>query len=290
MPHVAGARRAGDVLLALLRRRLAVLPVAISHLHRRCTRTTTGCTATSTRRPATSGTRGYAAFQAHGDETRTYATSLSRRRLPQVGMMGKYLNGYTATRTPIPPGWDEWDVAGPAAYPEYNYTLNQNGIQVQYGHQPGRLPDVGAVAPRRRHHQPGHRRQQQARSRSRSPRSPRTCRRRPAPQFAHSFPNLRAPHGPAWDRLPTEPTELAVEVPAARAHRPSRTSTTSTAGACSPYSRSTRWSRTSRNGCVPITSCTTPTSSSAPTTAITPVSTACSPGSRPRSTPTSACR
>ena len=49
-------------------------------------------------------------------------------------MMGKYLNGYlepaatapSAPRTYVPPGWNEWDVAG-CGYPEYNYTMNENG-------------------------------------------------------------------------------------------------------------------------------------------------------------------
>jgi hypothetical protein len=48
--------------------------------------------------------------------------------------MGKYLNGHQPT-DPIPLGWNEWDVAG-NGYPEFNYTLNQNGTQHHYGRDP----------------------------------------------------------------------------------------------------------------------------------------------------------
>jgi hypothetical protein len=49
------------------------------------------------------------------------------------------LNGYpdTASNSYVPPGWDTW--ASPTAgdpYSEYNYTLNENGKQVQYGSTP----------------------------------------------------------------------------------------------------------------------------------------------------------
>ena len=58
-------------------------------------------------------------------------------------MMGKYLNGYGQDRgsvpglpfTYVPPGWSEWDVAG-WGYPEFNYSLNEDGTVVNYGHQP----------------------------------------------------------------------------------------------------------------------------------------------------------
>jgi arylsulfatase A-like enzyme len=57
--------------------------------------------------------------------------------------MGKYLNGYGEDRgsvpglpfTYVPPGWSEWDVAG-WGYPEFNYSLNENGQLHQYGSQP----------------------------------------------------------------------------------------------------------------------------------------------------------
>ena len=46
----------------------------------------------------------------------------------------------TCRPTPfVPPGWDEWDVAG-WGYPEYNYKLNENGTTVSYGNAPDGLP------------------------------------------------------------------------------------------------------------------------------------------------------
>ena len=37
--------------------------------------------------------------------------------------------------TYVPPGWNEWDVAG-WGYPEFNYTLNEDGQLQHYGDQP----------------------------------------------------------------------------------------------------------------------------------------------------------
>ncbi len=56
-------------------------------------------------------------------------------------MMGKYLNGYLQSalagpRTYVPPGWNEWDVAG-WGYPEYGYPMNINGAVHRFGHSPG---------------------------------------------------------------------------------------------------------------------------------------------------------
>jgi arylsulfatase A-like enzyme len=52
-------------------------------------------------------------------------------------LAGKYLNYYPLKTDPlhIPPGWNDWysPVKG-YAYNEYNYTLNENGQQVAYGH------------------------------------------------------------------------------------------------------------------------------------------------------------
>lgn len=71
-------------------------------------------------------------------ESATMATALHDAGYRTV-LLGKYLNGYpdTAPANYIPPGWDEW--YSPSAgnpYSEYNYTLNENGTQVQYGSAP----------------------------------------------------------------------------------------------------------------------------------------------------------
>ncbi len=76
---------------------------------------------------------GYATYDVHGDEQKSFAPALQKSGY-QTAMMGKYLNGYQPN-DPIPPGWNQWDVAG-NGYPEFNYTLNEDGKQVHYGHSP----------------------------------------------------------------------------------------------------------------------------------------------------------
>ncbi|WP_200800260.1 sulfatase family protein [Jatrophihabitans endophyticus] len=76
---------------------------------------------------------GYGAYNANGDQAKAFAVALHKNGY-RTGFMGKYLNGYQPT-DPVPPGWDEWDVAG-NGYPEFNYDLNQNGTVHHYGTQP----------------------------------------------------------------------------------------------------------------------------------------------------------
>jgi len=84
---------------------------------------------------------GYDAFNAHGNESQTFAVAL-RRASYKTAMLGKYLNGYFPVRNGVAKGWDEWDVAG-AGYAEFNYRLNQNGKVVPYGsEEPAYLTDV----------------------------------------------------------------------------------------------------------------------------------------------------
>ena len=72
-------------------------------------------------------------------ETSTFATAL-RREGYATALMGKYLNGYQPAATEggprpyVPPGWNEWDVAG-NGYPEYGYSLNSNGHVRRYGYR-----------------------------------------------------------------------------------------------------------------------------------------------------------
>jgi N-acetylglucosamine-6-sulfatase len=76
---------------------------------------------------------GYAAFNAKGNQNKTFATALQSAGY-RTAMMGKYLNGYRP-RAPVPPGWNEWYVGG-NGYPGFDYSLNENGRVVRYGHQP----------------------------------------------------------------------------------------------------------------------------------------------------------
>ncbi|WP_279632445.1 sulfatase-like hydrolase/transferase [Streptomyces bauhiniae] len=83
---------------------------------------------------------GYGAYNRNGNERDCYGPALQKAGY-RTGFMGKYLNGYLpadqhGTDKPyVPPGWDEWDVAG-NGYPEFNYDLNENGKVVRYGHDP----------------------------------------------------------------------------------------------------------------------------------------------------------
>jgi N-acetylglucosamine-6-sulfatase len=151
---------------------------------------------------------GFHLFHARGEERDTFAVAL-RRAGYRTALMGKYLNGYmgaagAATTVPdtyVPPGWSEWDVAG-NGYPEFDYTLNDNGVLRSYGHAPAdymtdvlageatgfisRAADAGKpffleVA-------------------TFAPHYPYV----PAPRDAEGFPGLRAPRPPSFDVLPSD--------------------------------------------------------------------------------------
>lgn len=72
---------------------------------------------------------GYTAFKKNGNETRTFATTLSAAGY-ETGFMGKYMNKYLPTM-PVPPGWTHWAATG-NGYAEYDYTLNVDGKTVDY--------------------------------------------------------------------------------------------------------------------------------------------------------------
>jgi arylsulfatase A-like enzyme len=77
---------------------------------------------------------------AHADhvEDSTLATAMHDAGY-ETGLFGKYLNGYPNTVAPsyVPPGWDAWSSSSKGnAYGEFNYTLNENGKQVDYGNKP----------------------------------------------------------------------------------------------------------------------------------------------------------
>ncbi len=81
---------------------------------------------------------GFVTAHTTGIESSTIATWLHEDGY-RTGLIGKYLNGYpnTAGDTYVPPGWDEWDSSVKGnPYSEYDYTLNENGVLVGYGHRP----------------------------------------------------------------------------------------------------------------------------------------------------------
>jgi arylsulfatase A-like enzyme len=149
---------------------------------------------------------GIGAFYAHDDEDGAFNVALANAGY-RTAMMGKYLNGYLQgpSRSPVPstyvpPGWSEWDVAG-WGYPEYNYTLNQNGSLHRYGHKASDyLTDVlarkGAQFVNRTTaaHHPFF-----LELATFAPHTPYT----PAPRDAKDFPDLQAPRPPNFDVLPT---------------------------------------------------------------------------------------
>jgi N-acetylglucosamine-6-sulfatase len=83
-----------------------------------------------------SNTPGFMRFYQSGNESSTIATWLKTAGY-RTGYMGKYLNGYPGSsgKTHVPPGWDEWNGAvGDAGYNQFDYSLNENGKIVKYGH------------------------------------------------------------------------------------------------------------------------------------------------------------
>ncbi|MBA3718160.1 MAG: sulfatase [Actinobacteria bacterium] len=144
---------------------------------------------------------GFARFHDSGLERETFATRL-RSSGYTTALMGKYLNEYTPTRLVdgapayVPPGWDEWDVAG-KGYTGFDYLLNENHRLRNYGHSPeqyvtdvlaakgvefinrvtnGRKPFFLEIAPF-------------------APHSPYT----PAPRHETMYLNLKAPRTPAFN-------------------------------------------------------------------------------------------
>jgi arylsulfatase A-like enzyme len=144
---------------------------------------------------------GFAVFHSQGEEKATFATQLQTRGY-QTAMMGKYLNGYKPLGLVdgkpryIPPGWNEWDVAG-NGYAEFNYYLNENGKLVHYGSRPrAYLTDVlarkGAAFIDRA---AGKRKPFFLEIATFAPHGPYT----PAPRNADDFPGLQAPRTPAFN-------------------------------------------------------------------------------------------
>ena len=143
---------------------------------------------------------GFQVFHDRGEEKTTFATRLQRAGY-HTAMMGKYLNGYRPGRPRaghgyVPPGWNEWDVAG-NGYPEYGYVLDHNGEPVRYGHRPkDYLTDVLAAKSTsfiRRQASAGNPFMLEVATFA--PHGPAT----PAPRDRDDFPGLKAPRGPSFN-------------------------------------------------------------------------------------------
>ncbi|MEU4243672.1 sulfatase [Actinoplanes sp. NPDC026619] len=156
---------------------------------------------------------GFDTFKKKGEEASTFATDLHDAGY-RTAMMGKYLNGYLPKDTYVPPGWDEWDVAG-NGYGEYNYNLLENGKVVHYGHD--YLTDVisakaqGFITASAKADKPF-----LVELATFAPHAPYT----PADEDKDKFPGLTAPRTPAFDTLPIEPpTWLAGKPPLTAAEK-----------------------------------------------------------------------
>lgn len=149
---------------------------------------------------------GFETFHEKGNEDTTFATALQQQGY-RTAMMGKYLNGYEPDMTVngkdnyVPPGWNEWDVAG-NGYKEYDYTLNQNGKTVDYGHDPDDyLTDV--VSKRGQEFIENSVKEKKPFVLDIStfaPHGPAT----PAPEDQDTFSDLPLPKPPAFDKTPTD--------------------------------------------------------------------------------------
>jgi arylsulfatase A-like enzyme len=155
---------------------------------------------------------GFRAFYRRGEERHTFAVVLQRSGY-LTAMMGKYLNGYLqngrgrvdgaaadVTNSYVPPGWNEWDVAG-LGYREFNYRMNEGGVIYHFGHQPqDYLTDVLARKGVEFIHAAAERGQPFfLELATYAPHSPYV----PAPRNAHDFPDLTAPQPPNFDAIPS---------------------------------------------------------------------------------------
>jgi len=142
---------------------------------------------------------GFETFHNNGDESSTIAVWLQDAGYRTM-LAGKYLNGYPdgVALTFVPPGWSEWysPVKG-NAYGQFNYTLNENGKLVAYGHQP---EDYGTDVYARKTVDFIQRAAQDGQPffayvSVYAPHSPAT----PAPRHANLFPNAKAPRTPNFN-------------------------------------------------------------------------------------------
>jgi N-acetylglucosamine-6-sulfatase len=138
---------------------------------------------------------GFQTFKSRGEESSTFATDLQKAGY-RTAMMGKYLNGYLPADKYVPPGWNEWDVAG-NGYPEYNYNLLENGQIKHYGHD--YLTDV--VSARASSFITASSKPFVLEVATFAPHAPYT----PDDPDKDQFPGLKAPRSAAYDKLPTDP-------------------------------------------------------------------------------------
>ncbi|MFO1337094.1 MAG: sulfatase [Burkholderiaceae bacterium] len=141
---------------------------------------------------------GFEGAYAKGIEASTIATWLKDAGY-RTALFGKYLNGYPNTAPSanyVPPGWTEWYAAnGGFPYKGFDYSLNENGETVAYGHADADyMTDVLSARAtgfiRRSAGQPFF-----AYIATFAPHLPAT----PAPRHANAFPGIHVPHTPSFN-------------------------------------------------------------------------------------------
>lgn len=79
---------------------------------------------------------GWETFFASDQEADTFVVALEAAGY-RTGLFGKYMNGIERAPDHIPPGWTDWVVGTDIdLYTGYDYTLNENGVEVSYGNAP----------------------------------------------------------------------------------------------------------------------------------------------------------
>jgi arylsulfatase A-like enzyme len=161
---------------------------------------------------------GFSAFNAHNDELRTFSVAL-RHIGYRTGFMGKYLNGYHPRTHGVPSGWTNWDGVG-WGYPEFNYTMNDNGETLQFGSKPkDYLTDV--LADKATEFIDGANAADNPfflEVATFAPHSPYV----PAPRYRNADATVKLPRTRAFDRLPTNPPSWLAGHPALTAAQTAR--------------------------------------------------------------------
>lgn len=146
---------------------------------------------------------GWSSFVAHDDQSKTFAVALQKAGY-RTGFVGKYLNGYSPVNDPMkPPGWDYWAGVGESGYAEYNYTLSLNDQVQTLGASPSDYltTEMGRLGNDFLHDPAGGGRPFLLELATYTPHHPFV----PAPQDRGKYPDITAPRGPTWDRLPKNP-------------------------------------------------------------------------------------
>jgi N-acetylglucosamine-6-sulfatase len=143
---------------------------------------------------------GYRAYNRNGNPRKSFAVALQKSGY-RTALMGKYLNDYWPDDS-VPPGWDEWDVAG-NGYPEFNYTLNEDGTKQHYGRNAkSYLTDVlSAKAGSFIDSATSSGKPFMLEVATFAPHAPYT----PAPRYAHAASRIAYPKTAAYNRLPKNP-------------------------------------------------------------------------------------